>query len=228
VAVRIAALDADVVAVQEVDRRQRRSGGADQITELADRLGWQGVFAATMLGQAGAMRPAPNDGETVDDDGPAYGIGLLSRHPLTAATADLLPPSATTAAGSGADTEPRAVLRAAVLTVAGEVGITATHLSWLPWKAWRQAQQVIQLAAARPGTAVIAGDLNLPHRVVQAALRHTGWRAARAGATYPGHRPVVQLDHVLVRGGRLIETTTDPAYPSDHRIVSAAVVVPDL
>jgi endonuclease/exonuclease/phosphatase family metal-dependent hydrolase len=73
---------------------------------------------------------------------------------------------------------------------------------------------------------VIAGDLNLPRRVVQAALRGTGWHAARAGATFPGRRPVAQLDHVLVHSGRLIEMTTGPAYPSDHRVVCATIVLP--
>ena len=41
----IAALDADVVAVQEVDRELIRSGGIDQVGALADKLGWHGVFA---------------------------------------------------------------------------------------------------------------------------------------------------------------------------------------
>jgi endonuclease/exonuclease/phosphatase family metal-dependent hydrolase len=69
--------------------------------------------------------------------------------------------------GAAADTEPRVVLHAAFPTVAGEVGIMTTHLSWLPWKAWRQARLVLELAAARPGPAVVAGDLNLPRRALR-------------------------------------------------------------
>jgi len=228
VAARIAALDADVVAVQEVDRLQRRSGRADQVVELAERLGWHGLFAASMVGPAGAMRPAAPDG--VDDGGPAYGLGILSRHPLASPTTVVLPPVDGSAPGGGgwrADNEPRVVLRAAVPTVAGDVGITTTHLSWLPWNAWRQVRSVIGLAAARPGPAVIAGDLNLPRAGVRAALRGSGWHVACAGATFPGLRPVVQLDHVLVRGGRLVDMDVGPAYPSDHCVLSAAVVVPD-
>lgn len=227
VAARIAALDADVVAVQEVDRLQHRSGGVDQVAELAERLGWCGLFAATMVGPVGAMRPAPRDGAGPDksalggdEGGPAYGIGLLSRQPLSAATTTFLP------ATTDLDDEPRAALQAAVCTSAGDVGITATHLSWLPWKAWRQAQSVIRLAAARPGPAVVIGDLNLPRCLVRAALRGTGWHTAPAGATYPGRRALVQLDHVLVRGAQTIATSIGPAYPSDHRVVSAALVLP--
>jgi endonuclease/exonuclease/phosphatase family metal-dependent hydrolase len=68
VASHIAALDAAVVAVQEVDRLQRRSGRVDQVMEHAERPGWHGLFAATMIGPAGAMRPASPDG--ADDGGP--------------------------------------------------------------------------------------------------------------------------------------------------------------
>ena len=229
VAARIAALDADVVAVQEVDRLQGRSGRADQVMEIAERLGWHGLFAATMIGRAGAMRPASPDG--ADDGGPAYGLGLLSRHPLTAPTTVVLASVACAASGGGgwvADNEPRVVLRAGVPTLAGEVGITTTHLSWLPWNAWRQARSVIELAAARPGPAVVAGDLNMPRAWVRAALRGSGWHVACAGATFPGCKPVVQLDHVLVRGGRLVDPHVGPALPSDHCVLGAAVVVRDL
>jgi endonuclease/exonuclease/phosphatase family metal-dependent hydrolase len=69
VAARIAALDVDVVAVQEVDWLQRRSGGTNQVMEIAERLGWHGLFAATMVGQGERMRPTSPD--FVDGGGPA-------------------------------------------------------------------------------------------------------------------------------------------------------------
>ena len=46
----IAALEADVVAVQEVDRGLVRSGECDQVAELAARLGRTGIFAPALLG----------------------------------------------------------------------------------------------------------------------------------------------------------------------------------
>jgi endonuclease/exonuclease/phosphatase family metal-dependent hydrolase len=61
-------LDADLVAVQEVDREQARSGGADQAN------GWRAA--------------APGD---ADPGGTAYGIALLSRLPLEQAETVLLP-----------------------------------------------------------------------------------------------------------------------------------------
>ena len=58
-------------------------------------------------------------------------------------------------------------------------------------------------AAVRTATvaAVLLGDLNLPPRVVEPALRRSGWRTLPAGPTFPSWSPVAQLDHVLVRGG---------------------------
>ncbi len=220
VAARIALLGADVVAVQEVDRCQSRSGRVDQLGELADRLGWHGLFAATMVGPPAAMRPAA-PGPT-DDGVPAYGVGLLSRYPVAATATDVLP--AAGRRGRRADGEARVALRAVVSAPAGPVGVCATHLSWLPRTAARQLRSVLDLAADGPGPAVVVGDLNLPCAWVRAALRGTGWRAACAGATFPASRPLVQLDHILVRGGRLVGATAGPAGPSDHRVVSAAVL----
>lgn len=218
VAATIAALDVDVVALQEVDRLQIRSGGVDQLDELAARLGWHGLFGATIVGGPGAARPA--SAQAAADACPAYGIGLLSRHPLTACSTVRIPPER----GPGLDDEPRILLRAAVDTIVGQVWVGATHLSWLPWTARRQLRTVLGMVAG-PGLGVLCGDLNLPRRSVAAATAGTGWSAARAGATFPARAPVLQLDHILVRGCRLAEPRAGQAGPSDHRPVSAAVVV---
>jgi endonuclease/exonuclease/phosphatase family metal-dependent hydrolase len=217
VAARIAAMDADVVAVQEVDRRQRRSGNADQIGELAHRLGWHGQFAATIVAGAREMRAAVTHDD--DDGGPAYGIGLLSRHPLNAPTTLVLPPANAH--------EPRVLLRAAVSTAAGDVGVGVTHLSWKPWQAWQQLRSVLASAGDSHRPAVLAGDLNLPYGLLAVAADNTGWCAVRACATFPAQRPVLQLDHILIRGGHPIDVRVGPADTSDHRALRAAIVIDD-
>jgi endonuclease/exonuclease/phosphatase family metal-dependent hydrolase len=67
----IAGLDADVVAVQEVDRGLTRSGECDQIAELAARLDRTGIFVPALLGDPTARwargpgrsrRPIPTRG----------------------------------------------------------------------------------------------------------------------------------------------------------------------
>ena len=83
-------LDADVVAVQEVDRGLDRSGELDQVAELAARLDRTGVFAPALLGDP-TLRWIRGPGADPDPGGPAYGIGLLSRLPLTAVAISALP-----------------------------------------------------------------------------------------------------------------------------------------
>jgi endonuclease/exonuclease/phosphatase family metal-dependent hydrolase len=51
---------------------------------------------------------------------------------------------------------------------------------------------------AGAGPVVIVGDLNMPRAATWAAAGHS--RAVR-GRTYPAHRPLVQLDHVLTGPG---------------------------
>lgn len=76
----VAALDADVLALQEVDRAQPRSGGIDMTAVAADALGATDArFVPTLLGRPGRWRDARDPGA----DGPAHGIALLSRHPVT-------------------------------------------------------------------------------------------------------------------------------------------------
>ena len=79
----IASLDADVLALQEVDRDQPRSGGADLTAIAADAMGavehrfepaLQGTPRSTWVPATSDERPG----------GPAYGIALLSRYPVLA------------------------------------------------------------------------------------------------------------------------------------------------
>lgn len=211
----VRALDVDVLAVQEIDRGLPRSGGVDQVAELADRLGWHGVFAPALSGDPlTRWEPAP----LADDGGPAYGVGLLARVPLRDVQRRALPGGgagrrAPGTTGPGWDGEPRVGLRA---VPDGGPPVTTTHLSYLPWRAVRQLRVVLRLA----GDGVLLGDLNLPPAVLGVALTGSGWTAHETGPTFPAHDPRLQLDHVLTRGIRL-RVTTGPAGTSDHRPVLA-------
>ncbi|MCO1655822.1 endonuclease/exonuclease/phosphatase family protein [Pseudonocardia humida] len=227
----IAALDVDAVAVQEIDRELSRSGGHDQLSVLADKLGWHGVFAPALLGEPVRSWDAlPDDG--ADPGGPAYGIGLLSPHPLHDVARLALPGGAAqrrTPAGVDRppawDREPRVAVRARLELPGGrEVVLTGTHLTYVTWRAVRQLHRALSWAAAGGPAAVLAGDLNLPHRALRAALRGTGWRpTAPAGPTYPAWRPRMQLDHLLARGAHLDDVRVAHRGPSDHLAVTARV-----
>jgi endonuclease/exonuclease/phosphatase family metal-dependent hydrolase len=226
----IADLDVDVVAVQEVDREQSRTGGVDQVAELAAKLGWFGVFAPALLGNP-ARRWGPGPGADADPGGPAYGVGLLSKHPLRAVARLALPgggvgerrPEDVGRTAPGRDREPRVMLRAEVGTTG--VVITTTHLSYLPWRGVRQLRLAIAWARAAGGIPLLMGDLNLPHRALRPALAAAGWSVGGAGPTFPSWRPGMQLDHILARRGRLRDVRVGARGPSDHLPVIGRIVV---
>jgi endonuclease/exonuclease/phosphatase family metal-dependent hydrolase len=231
----VAALDLDVLAVQEVDRELSRSGGTDQPAALATKLGWNSVFSPSLLGDP--VRDWDAVGSGADPGGPAYGIALLSPHPLSEVRRLVLPGGVARRRIAGRDVrnrlfprwdrEPRSVLAARLTRPDGRgLVVAATHLSYLLWRGVGQLRLAASWVAEQGGPAVLLGDLNLPHRALRPVLSGTGWAAAGvAGSTYPAWRPRMQLDHVLVRGARVRRPQVAARGPSDHLAVSAEVVL---
>lgn len=228
----VAGLEPDVVAVQEVDRGLGRSGGRDQIADLAAALGWHGLFAPALAGDPGvAWRALPG----ADPGGPGYGVGLLSATPLLRPARVALPGggdgtrSATaTPQRPGWDREPRVAIAADVAWPGPAVRIVCTHLSYLPWRALRQLRVAARAGtdgrASGEGPAVLVGDLNLPVWSVRVALG-PGWRHAGGGATYPAWRPRTQPDQLLVTGRLAVRPADVGARgPSDHLPLVATLV----
>lgn len=199
----VTTLDADVLALQEVDRDQTRSGKLDLTAIAARALGApEHHFAAAVVGTPGEhFRPL-----THDDDGhgePLYGVGLVSRHPVRKWRVTRLRPapvrSPVYVPGPGGGLvllhdEPRVLLAAVLDTPHGEVTVAATHLSFVPgWNA-RQLRQVVRALRALPAPRILLGDLNLP---AGAAALISRWRPLGRRPTYPAGQPRVQLDHIL-------------------------------
>ncbi|MBW3602887.1 MAG: endonuclease/exonuclease/phosphatase family protein [Actinobacteria bacterium] len=230
----VAALGADVVAVQEVDRGLARTGGRDQIADLAEALGWHGLFAPALSGDPGAAWRAVAG---ADPGGAGYGVGLLSATPLLRPTRVALPGGGAgrrraraTPRRPGWDHEPRVAVAADVAWEGSWVRIICTHLSYLPWRGLRQLRAAARAgagsAAAASGGAVLVGDLNLPVWSVRLALG-PAWRHAGGGATYPAGRPRTQPDQLLVTGRLAVRPADVGARgPSDHLPLVATVLPP--
>jgi endonuclease/exonuclease/phosphatase family metal-dependent hydrolase len=217
----IATLDADVLALQEVDRSQARSGHADLTALAAGAMGAvDHRFVAALSGPPSLWRGATGD----EPDGtPAYGIALLSRYPVTAWHVVRLPPVPVRVPyrSSGrlrlewVRDEPRVALLADVQAPRGPLRVATTHLSFLPVSSGPQLRRLMRSLGRSAGPVVLTGDLNMSPR---RARRITGMTALASGPTFPAARPVVQLDHILsdqpleaVAGGpRALEV-------SDHR-----------
>ena len=212
----VAGLDADVVALQEVDRLQQRSHCADLTAVAAEAMGAVAHrFAPALSGAPGTWRRADED----DAAGtPQYGVALLSRRPVSSWLVVRLP----ALPGRVPVRFPRrrwpVVVRdeprvAVVARLADGLTVAGTHLSFIPW--WNLVQ-LHQLVAALPRSEplVLAGDLNLRP---PAAVRTTGLEPLVSGLTYPAPEPVEQIDHVLgrrlrARGGGAVRLPL-----SDHR-----------
>ena len=213
-------LDADLVAVQEVDRDQARSHGADQAQLLGQALGMDWRYAPALLGTPGSpdgwRAPVPGD---ADPGGTAYGIALLSRLPLEEVETVLLPQS-------GRD-EPRVALVAGLANGGRRLTVAATHLSFVPGPNVAQLRALQRHLDDRGGPRLLLGDLNLWWPAVR-LLSLPGWRPLVRGGTYRNRppsssAPLVQLDHVLAAGAdatlrpRHRRIVSGPA--SDHRAV---------
>ena len=76
----------DVVGLQEVDRGQPRSHGADLTAQVAESLGSRHFrFVPALIGTpGGSWRAATDEDDTTTE--PSYGIGLAKRTPFTIST----------------------------------------------------------------------------------------------------------------------------------------------
>jgi endonuclease/exonuclease/phosphatase family metal-dependent hydrolase len=224
----LAAVDADVIALQEVDRDLRRSGFEDQTEALAAALGMAGAFAPALLGDPDDRWAPPVE---PDPGGPAYGVAILTREPAPATVRRLPGGGAGTrqvgarSPNPGWDREPRVALTVEVPAGGGVLRVTTTHLSYLPWRGLAQLRSAAHVAGAGGRPAVLLGDLNLPARVVRRALPR--WHHPGGAPTYPAAGPRVQLDQVVATGGvEIRRLDTGPAGPSDHLPVLAEVRMP--
>ena len=224
----VAALDADLVGLQEVDRHQPRSGGADLTALAAQAMGARAHrFAAALAGTPDALWTAATGAEQPDTA--AYGVALLSRHPVTdwrvvrlPAAPVPLPPRfhGRHRVELGGD-EARVALVAEVAAPDGPVQVVTTHLSFLPLWNGVQLRRLRRSLGDGSRPALLLGDLNMgPER----AARITGMRSLVSAVTFPAHEPVLQIDHVLGRGP--VRTAGSRAVPlpiSDHLALVAEV-----
>jgi endonuclease/exonuclease/phosphatase family metal-dependent hydrolase len=214
----LAALDADVLALQEVDRGQDRSHRTDQTEVAAVACGAVAAhFTAALAGSLGTgVRRA--DG-TEADDAPAHGIAVVSRHPVSAWREIRLPPVPVplpVRGGRGvrlAREEPRVALCARVEAPDGPFVLVTTQLSAVPGRSAVQLRRLAVVVLEQAGPLVLAGDLNLGG---EAPARSTGLVPLATALTYPAHAPRIQVDHVLGRGVRPLAASAVPLPIGDH------------
>jgi endonuclease/exonuclease/phosphatase family metal-dependent hydrolase len=217
-------LDADVLGLQEVDRAQARSHGLDLTAEVAAAMDGQGRFAPAILGTPGERWRPARDADP--PTGPAYGIALVTRLPVTRWLVTRLPsaPVRSPILIPGPQRkvlwlrdEPRVLIAAVLRTPAGPMTVANTHLSFVPGWNGAQLRRAARAVRGLPAPRVLLGDLNLPGALPRWL---TGWTPLAAALTFPTEDPRVQLDHVLGHGSGLPAVAGAGAREmalSDHR-----------
>jgi endonuclease/exonuclease/phosphatase family metal-dependent hydrolase len=178
----------DLVAVQEVDRKARRTGGVDQAAELAKLTKMHGKF-----------------GRAIDLQGGEYGQAVLSKHSIREFAVHELP--------NEADREQRIAVAAEIRL--GDNGPTvlfvSTHLDHQKDDLrQKQATKLDELFGKAKGPVILAGDLNATPDSKPLAILAKNWKSAETGEpllTIPVGKPTRQIDFVLHRPADKLKVT---------------------
>lgn len=196
----VAGLGADVLGVQEVERRVIRSWFADQ-PKLVARAAVADMYA---------YAPARNLA-IIGSDGVAICVrGRIVRREVLKLE------------GEGLHQDRVALFVEADVEAGGRVSIACTHLQNIVDEARVQLAMVLDAFTSWPGPRVVLGDLNLATSDVIGPLESAGFTVAGGGFTSPAWEPYQRIDHVAVNGLTLSDDVDTPAVPvSDHRPVIA-------
>lgn len=203
----VAALDTDVVVVQE----NWRAGDRPSIAAAAaadcgyPHVAELDLVAGRSLTELGIVRRA------VPDDRGAWGLAVLSRVPWQGCAT----------AGLGTATRDPVGRRLAQIVAFAGLRVVNVHLTHRLTRGPGQLRRLLAALGASDEPTVIAGDLNMCRPTV---LLARPYRPAVRGRTWPAHRPVAQIDHVLLGPGVTgFAGAVGPAVGSDHLPVLATL-----
>ena len=212
-----AALEADVLALQEVDDGVPRSRGADLATMAADACGMNVVFAPTIRIQGGR-----------------YGNALLVRGQIERHEAVKLKGARLLQGRRGGGgvfpiwREPRNAIVATVRVGGHRLSVAATHLATQREIGKQQLSQAVAALQANAEPWVLLGDLNRTTEDVLAEPLMGSMELVSGPATFPSWEPRQSIDHVAIRGLSLrtdsVRVVRSPRV-SDHLALVADVDV---
>lgn len=198
-------LKPDLVGLQEVDDKCARSAGVDQMKELARLTGMHSAF-----------------GPHFDFQGGQYGLGLLSRYPLSDVRTDRI-----TLITKEGTTETRALLSAtATLDGGTTVRLATVHMGLNQPSRIIQAREILKHLKPAEQTVVLTGDFNAEPgteeiTILEEALQNTG---TSDNGTYPVGKPIKVIDYIMVSRAVLAERSNYHVHTevphSDHYPIS--------
>lgn len=182
-----ASLQADVLALQEVDHGVPRSGSTDLAAVAAEATGMKVVFAPAM--RIGSGR---------------YGNALLVRGDVMNHEVLMLKGPrwrrARRIARIPAGPEPRNVILATARVGGHRLSIAATHLDTRETISRTQLRQAVAKLQSLPEPWVLMGDLNRTSDDVLSEPLLRPMELVRGPHTFPAPNPMRSIDHLAVRG----------------------------
>jgi endonuclease/exonuclease/phosphatase family metal-dependent hydrolase len=220
----VAKLDADVICLQEVRRINHK--------EAARFTHWPELPQADFLAPPGYHAVYRTNAFTAHGE---HGNALLSRFPVKRIGHEDV---------SDHRFEQRGLLHAVLDVQGSDLHVIVVHLGLLAGSRARQLAQIgsyiaREIPAHEP--LVVAGDFNSPiasqrwaHQLLQLPQRSkapiTMLHALKGHPTFPSNMPLVQLDHIFVRGAHLakqhVPSEKQWARMSDHLPLIAQVELP--
>lgn len=194
-------IDADVVALQEVESR---ASGIDMLAWLAKQGGFHTVAGKTLLRADGH-----------------YGNGLLTRCPiLRSRQLDL----------SFRHREPRGAISADLDCNGEPIRIVATHLGLRPAERREQVQQLLKLFRESPDDrAVLLGDLNEWFLWGRPLRRlHNYFQRTPSPPTFPALMPILALDRLWTHPRSILRKLSVHASRKARRASDHLPLVADL
>ncbi|HYJ70519.1 MAG TPA: endonuclease/exonuclease/phosphatase family protein [Nocardioidaceae bacterium] len=184
-----AALDADVLALQEVDDRVPRSGLADLATAVARVTGTSVIFAPTIRIRGGR-----------------YGNALLARGEVEYSEVVRLKGARWLQGRRGGGRilpiwrEPRNAILATVLVQGHLLSVAATHLATQHDVSKKQLAQTAAKLQAMPEPWILMGDLNRTTEDVLSEPLLGSMELVDGPPTFPSWNATKRIDHVATRG----------------------------
>ncbi|MBR9855782.1 MAG: hypothetical protein GYB37_14590 [Algicola sp.] len=166
----------DIVYLQEVDYRTKRSQGKDITLELANSTGLHSFF-----------------GKAIPFDGGEYGLAILSKYPILTAEVHSLP--------NQGNAEPRIALEAMLQVEGlGKLRVVNVHLDHSGGELNLAQIRYVKKKFSGGLPTILAGDFNqtMESETMQELGRDWNFSMSKNEYTYPSNSPNTKIDYIMV------------------------------
>lgn len=201
---------ADLVGLQEVDSMCYRSGKIDQMKFLSEHTGMHYAYARHFA-----------------FDGGSYGIGILSRYPLS----DIKDHRIILTSAGQADAATRALLSASIFSGNKKLIFATVHMDYRS-SVSREAQsaEMVKLFGQLSLPVILTGDFNArPGTRELVTLERMFTDISKlSGPTYPAIKPLNKIDYIMLDKGHTAKIKKQKAVAvdySDHLPVMSGIKI---